>query len=193
MQTWVVHMRAPRTLLREMGAGGFLTFQLLTAGSVLSALIYPLFIADTLHRLYVGRPPSDLLTWLQSAMTMTTIVFGFGGSAVMWLWGLRRRHLNRHAWVIFLIPLHWLLLSLAGWRAVYQFLFDRYRWEKTRHGMAKTSRRASAGHAGVSPSRSDDASSLRIQDARQNVHDRTLCMTGPWQGPDQSTGTDPSA
>jgi hypothetical protein len=40
------------------------------------------------------------------------------------------------------MPVHWLLLSLASWRAVYQLIVAPYAWEKTEHGLAKSSRRA---------------------------------------------------
>jgi cellulose synthase/poly-beta-1,6-N-acetylglucosamine synthase-like glycosyltransferase len=36
---------------------------------------------------------------------------------------------------IFLLPAYWLLLSLACYRAAWQFIRDPYRWEKTRHGL----------------------------------------------------------
>jgi hypothetical protein len=41
-----------------------------------------------------------------------------------------------------LTPVHWLLLSLAAWRALYQLAFAPYAWEKTEHGLARSSRRA---------------------------------------------------
>jgi hypothetical protein len=34
------------------------------------------------------------------------------------------------------------LLSLAAWRALFQLVHDPQRWEKTEHGLAKTSRLA---------------------------------------------------
>jgi hypothetical protein len=37
--------------------------------------------------------------------------------------------------------MHWLLLSIAAWRALFQLLLDPYRWEKTEHGLARTSLR----------------------------------------------------
>ena len=46
------------------------------------------------------------------------------------------------AWVLLLTPAHWLLLSLAAWRALYQLVTAPYAWEKTAHGLAKSSRRA---------------------------------------------------
>jgi hypothetical protein len=39
------------------------------------------------------------------------------------------------------IPIYWLLLSFAAWRGLYQLLRDPFRWEKTEHGRARTSRR----------------------------------------------------
>ena len=39
-------------------------------------------------------------------------------------------------------PVHWLLLSLAAWRALYQLAAAPYLWEKTEHGLAKSSRLA---------------------------------------------------
>ena len=43
--------------------------------------------------------------------------------------------------MLVLTPLHWLLLSLAAWRALYQLAVAPYAWEKTEHGLAKSSRR----------------------------------------------------
>ncbi len=48
-----------------------------------------------------------------------------------------RRRLLGCAWVLLLIPLYWLLLSLAAWRALFQLVRDPYRWEKTEHGLAR--------------------------------------------------------
>ena len=71
-----------------------------------------------------------------------TLAAGYLTSAALGLVGLARRGLLGSAWVLLLMPLHWLLLSLAAWRALYQFVRDPYRWEKTAHGLAQTSRLA---------------------------------------------------
>jgi hypothetical protein len=68
------------------------------------------------------------------------LLSGYGSTIVLDVIGLRRRGLLAHAWVLALTPLHWLLLSLAAWRALFQLLDDPQRWEKTEHGLAKTSR-----------------------------------------------------
>src|SRR5690606_15553663 len=63
-----------------------------------------------------------------------------------WL-GLARRGLSSTGWVLASIPIHWLLLSLAAWRALCQLFVAPYKWEKTEHGLARNSRRNPAAHA----------------------------------------------
>ncbi len=41
MQTYLVHMRAPSRLMRELGVRRFLGFQVLIGGPILSALVHP--------------------------------------------------------------------------------------------------------------------------------------------------------
>jgi hypothetical protein len=43
------------------------------------------------------------------------------------------------------MPVYWALLSVAAWRAAFQLLFKPHYWEKTPHGLARTSRRAQRG------------------------------------------------
>ena len=72
----------------------------------------------------------------------TSLFSGYASTIVLDVIGLRRRGLLGHAWVLMLTPLHWLLLSLAAWRALFQLIYDPQRWEKTEHGLARTSRAA---------------------------------------------------
>jgi hypothetical protein len=54
--------------------------------------------------------------------------------------GLGRRKLLAHATVLLFVPVLWILLSVAAWRGLFQFLRDPYHWEKTEHGRARSSR-----------------------------------------------------
>jgi hypothetical protein len=143
MQTWLVHMRQPRRLLRDLGFAGFVSFQLIVGGNVLAALVHPLFMSGLIYSVASGSPP-----WRGGSLTVTVLAMVYGTSVVIgyltsaflgWL-GLMRRGLLSTAWVLVLTPLHWLLLSLAAWRALYQLIVAPYAWEKTEHGLAKTSR-----------------------------------------------------
>jgi hypothetical protein len=141
MQTWLVHMRAPHRLVRDLGWAGFAVFQLLVGGTVLAALVHAPFVAALAYDLVANH-----YGWLASPMTFglhgAFVLAGYLTSAVLGLAGLAKRRLLRCAWALLLIPVYWLILSLAAWRALFQLLRDPYRWEKTEHGLARTSRLA---------------------------------------------------
>ena len=75
---------------------------------------------------------------------VTTLTTGYALSALLGFIGLSRRRLLGSAWYLIFLPLYWLLLSAAAWRAVFQLMHSPYRWEKTAHGLARTSRRLGA-------------------------------------------------
>ncbi len=144
IQTWLVHMRQPRRLLRELGLPGFLTFQLIVGGNALAALVHPLFMGGLVYSVMSGVPMwrgDGAVVPVLAALYGTTVIIGYLTSAFLGWLGLLRRGLLSSAWVLFLTPLHWLLLSLAAWRALFQLVVAPYRWEKTEHGLARHSRR----------------------------------------------------
>jgi glycosyltransferase XagB len=137
-QTWLVHMRRPVRLWGELGAAGFLVFQLVVGGSVLSALVHPIFAALFLASLPgQGWPAFDGL----SALYGISFVAGYASSVVLGVVGLARRGLLSRAWVLLAIPVYWLLLSVAAWRGLYKLVARPFEWEKTAHGLARTWRR----------------------------------------------------
>ncbi len=137
MQTWLVHSRTPRRLARELGWRGFVAFQLLVGGTALASLVHLVF-AVMLAWEVLAPAGGSLFVGLHIA----TLVCGYGVSALLGIVGLARRGLLASAWVLLLIPVYWVLLSLAAWRALFQLVADPYRWEKTEHGLARTSRLA---------------------------------------------------
>lgn len=145
MQTWLVHMRQPRRLLRDLGLPGFIAFQLMVGGNALAALVHPLFIGGLIYSIartgeFWGDDTAPLL--VPGVVYAVTAVCGYLSSGYLGWHGLRRRGLLLTGWVLLLTPLHWMLLSIAGWRAVYQLIVAPFAWEKTEHGLARTSHRA---------------------------------------------------
>ena len=140
IQTWLVHNQSPRLLWQDLGAGGFAVFQLLVGGTVLAALVHGLFLVEIAWQLwddgFETTGPSA------AGLYVATLAAGYAVSAILALVGLMRRRLLRYAWALAMLPIYWLLLSAAAWRAVFQFIRDPYHWEKTEHGLALTSRLA---------------------------------------------------
>jgi cellulose synthase/poly-beta-1,6-N-acetylglucosamine synthase-like glycosyltransferase len=160
IQTWLVHMRAPRKLLRELGLRGFVVFQLLAGGSVLAALVHPLFLIELLWE--IASAQTNAAAALTASPHAGMLLIGYFASGVLALIGLARRRLLKCAWALMLMPLYWLLLSIAAWRALDQLVRDPYRWEKTEHGLARNSRLIADGGASTVRVRNTAAGRPRI-------------------------------
>ena len=151
MQTWLVHMRRPRRLIAELGVAGFLSLQLMIGGTVLSALVHPLFAAILIAQAAGAMAFAEGTESVLVGLSIATLSSGYLGTAALGLAGLMHRRLTSIAWVLLTQPIYWLLLSLAAWRALAQLFFDPFRWEKTEHGMGRTSVKTSVRTAPAAP------------------------------------------
>ncbi|MEO8668610.1 MAG: glycosyltransferase family 2 protein [Bauldia sp.] len=145
MQTWLVHTREPGRLIREIGLWQFLGFALISIGMVISAIVHPIYIVSLI---VVAANPVSL--WADSvAASLALAINGFnlvaGYVAAATLSGrtlaLRRRSgdMAELVW----LPAYWLLMSIAGYRAVFQLLTRPHHWDKTPHALRTVARRAS--------------------------------------------------
>ena len=139
IQTYVVHMRDPLLLFNQLGPRGFLAFQLLIGGTVLAALVHPIFalwlLKDAAFGDLIAQSNSSIYV-AQKSLVFLTLAGGYLASALLALVGLWRRGQLSSAWIVITIPIYWLLLSAAAWRAVWKLLSAPYQWEKTEHGIA---------------------------------------------------------
>ena len=142
MQTWLVHMRQPYRLFRELGPGGFLAFQLIVGGNALVALVHPVLmlrmISEFLQPDFRENAPA-----LEVALCLLIVATGYLLTAAIGALGLAQRGLLKQAGVLALTPLHWLLLSIAAWWAALELVYAPFRWRKTEHGLDKASRQKS--------------------------------------------------
>ncbi len=151
MQTLMVHGRAPARLCRELGPLTTLGAALVMAAPILAVLVHPLCLAVVAYDMGAGgfwRAPTSLAEVVTSAMCYTNLMLGYGVMAASTALGAWRRRLVRHLWVLPLIPLYWLLQSLATWRAVHGLLTAPHHWDKTEHGLAKRRARRGTDAAG---------------------------------------------
>jgi cellulose synthase/poly-beta-1,6-N-acetylglucosamine synthase-like glycosyltransferase len=145
LQTWAVHMRNPLKLWRDLGPGGFLVFQLVIGGAVLAALVHGVFATVLGWQIATGLLWSGKTGIFEHALAglyFATLIIGYCLSGLLGFVGLSRRRLVTSAPWLLLLPFYWVLLSIAAWRAVFQLIRSPYHWEKTAHGLARTSRQA---------------------------------------------------
>lgn len=135
-QTWLVHMRNPAKLWRELGATSFLLTQILFAGMLVSALAHPLLLvtATVLAAALVAGAVHDGVKLFLLALDSANILLGYTSFVLLGKRSLLPRErpggLLR---TILLTPPYWMLMSFAAWRAVWQLCRNPHSWEKTPH------------------------------------------------------------
>ena len=136
MQTWLVHTRHPQRLARELGAAGSLGFTLTSTGLIVSSMIYPVYLFTLL-----AMVTDPVALWgdggVFDAMVLGLNLFNLvGGYMAMALLAERALTLRgRRAAIrgVMLLPVYWLLMSLATYRALIELAFRPHHWEKTPH------------------------------------------------------------
>lgn len=139
LQTYAVHMRAPRPFIAQAGVGGFFAFQLIVGGKIFSLFVNPFFWIMTL--LYIGlRPivgPTIEALYPLPILYLGVVGLVFGNFFFLYayvLGCLKRNEFDLIKYAV-LVPWYWLCMSAAAWRALYQLVFKPYYWEKTMHGL----------------------------------------------------------
>lgn len=137
MQTILVHSRSPRLLLKQIGWKSFCMFHLLITSVALSSLIHPFFLITAISELLPVA--GQLFVPAEAALRMVSIfilVCGYLAYGLLAFSVLRDNKLPNFSVYLLTLPLYWVLISIAGWRALYQLLFNPHFWEKTTHGLA---------------------------------------------------------
>jgi cellulose synthase/poly-beta-1,6-N-acetylglucosamine synthase-like glycosyltransferase len=140
MQTYLVHMREPRRLMREFGTRRFFGFQVLMGGLILSALVHPwfyAFLAFDLRHGFVFDVPESFLARTLLAIGLFNLVVGYVSAIALGTIAAARRGRRELALYAALMPVYWLAISIAAYRALLQLVTAPYYWEKTPHSVSK--------------------------------------------------------
>ena len=136
LQTWLVHMRHPRVLRREIGWRGVAGLNLFIGGTPLLALINPVMWGLTLVW-FLGHPHviEELFPAPISYVALFTWVVG--NIAVVYAGLVSIREVRREElWASALIvPVYWVMMALAATKAMVQLVRNPSFWEKTTHGL----------------------------------------------------------
>ncbi|MBP1858183.1 glycosyltransferase family 2 protein [Rhizobium herbae] len=137
LQTWLVLMRRPAQLGREMGWPAFAVFQILIAGMLLSSLSHPVIVGFLVYLTWAMlQDGTHVDGWLAFWLFICDVVNIFGSYAVFVSLGFNRmttrekRAVGRR-WVF--VPFYWLMMSLAAWRALLELRTSPFSWNKTPH------------------------------------------------------------
>ena len=141
LQTYLVHMRDPVRLLRDLGLWRFMWFQAVFGGGLLAALSHPWFVAGLLMVAATPSSPSGTaatgefataIWWVGvvnlAAAAATTIAIGLVTAG--------RRGFAGFAGPALVSPALWLPVSVAAYCAIVDLLRRPFHWAKTPHGQS---------------------------------------------------------
>ncbi|WP_425291669.1 glycosyltransferase family 2 protein [Aminobacter anthyllidis] len=140
MVTWLVHMRHPRALARQLGPVSFIVTQILFVGMVFSSLMH-LVLAMTLIALSVQialDQPWGIWQTRLVALDIASVILGY--FCFLFLgWLVLEPKERRGFWKLCLFtPVYWTMLSFAAWRAVIELVRRPHHWAKTPHRKARS-------------------------------------------------------
>jgi cellulose synthase/poly-beta-1,6-N-acetylglucosamine synthase-like glycosyltransferase len=136
LQTWLVHMRRPVAVHRELGVRGALGLHLFVLGTPLTAVINPLFWI--LAVLWFAQKPGGVAALFPPQVYYIALAcFVLGNAAVVYVNVLTTRVINQPGLLgaALLVPAYWVMMSVAAAKAGYQLVFKPSYWEKTSHGL----------------------------------------------------------
>jgi hypothetical protein len=139
VQTFIVHNSHPRELLADLGLKGFLGFQVYVGSMILSGPLHTMFMLSLATSALVGGIVVD--AWF--ALSCFIFLVGYGGPAALAVAGLSRLGRADLIPVQVLLPIYWMLHSLAGLRALHELITRPYFWAKTQHGETRLTRQRS--------------------------------------------------
>ena len=136
MQTWLVQMRDPARLRRTAGPMGFAGFLLFVGGVAATSLGNPILWALTITAtlLWAAGMQSPLPEFFVWWAIVSILLGNFGLIYLNMLCALRRRWLDLVPAAL-LTPAYWVLFSFAGYKALWQLIYNPHYWEKTEHGV----------------------------------------------------------
>jgi len=136
LQTWLVGMRDPRGMVRDLGWAGMGHFSLFVGSTPVLAVLNLWFWGLTL--LWVVAKASFIQLLFPGVLYYLAIFAWFVGNVVivyLSILTLRAVHRPELLGAALLSPLYWILMAIAALRAMVQLVTDPSHWEKTEHGL----------------------------------------------------------
>ena len=140
MQTYLVHMRNPARLVRQVGWRGFFGFNFFIGGTSFTFLLYPILLIFFIVYMIFKFPfiRSIFPDWV-----LYISIFNFVAGNVLMIYVnmlavFKRRYYELILFAI-LNPIYWLMHSRAAYMGLWQLITKPFYWEKTNHGLSKLS------------------------------------------------------
>ncbi|MEI6294199.1 MAG: glycosyltransferase family 2 protein, partial [Methanomicrobiales archaeon] len=133
--TWLVHMRHPRILFKELGLKRFVIFQLTFGGNfympLMNVLLWSVFIVAIL----VPESNASWFSFLPFAyLAIFNLIVGNLTYVFLLLYATYKERQYDSLPLVFLSPIYWILMSIGAWKGLIQLIRNPHFWDKTAHG-----------------------------------------------------------
>ena len=138
-QTWLVHMRHPMKLRRQVGWRGLVGVNLFVGGTPALAALNPIFWLMTVIW-FVARPHWILALFPGPLYFPAMLCWIFGNLTVVYmgLYSIRLAAREDLLASALTVPVYWVMMSVAAIKAFVQLFQAPTFWEKTAHGLGDT-------------------------------------------------------
>ena len=140
MQTYLVHTRRRTRGRPAPGWWPQLGLHVLIGGMLLSALVHPVVLAVMSWLALHGdqlSPKSSALEQGLVGIGLANLALGYASAMLAAAIAAWRRGWRRLSLEAILMPVYWLLISFASYRALLQLITAPHLWEKTAHGHSR--------------------------------------------------------
>jgi cellulose synthase/poly-beta-1,6-N-acetylglucosamine synthase-like glycosyltransferase len=139
LQTFLIHLRKPRQLKQDIGFRGMFHLFAFVGGTPLLAVLNPVFWLLTIAW-FVASPHFILAIYPAPLYYVSLALWCFGNFLLWYVTVLTARHVHRDlVLAAVLVPVYWVMMSVAAVKATWQLVVTPSFWEKTAHGLEEGS------------------------------------------------------
>ncbi|WP_241557881.1 glycosyltransferase [Falsirhodobacter deserti] len=134
MMTWIVHMREPRRLWREIGPRGFIGFQIMFFCALSQAILAPVLWSYWLLALGFPHPVTHALPGWSVVALVGMFLMTEAINITIGILALRKTgHRMNPLWVPTLL-FYYPLATISVYKALWEMVAKPFYWDKTSHG-----------------------------------------------------------
>lgn len=136
LQTFLIQLRSPFVLVREIRLRGLLHLCAFVGGTPILAVLNPVFWVLT-ALWFIAQPGVLQEIFPAPIYYVGLVLWAFGNFLLWYLTILTARHTRSEGLVLAaaLVPVYWVMMSLAAAKAMWQLAISPSFWEKTTHGL----------------------------------------------------------
>ena len=138
LQTFLIHLRSPRAQVKaRFGLKGVVHLCIFVGGTPILAVLNPFFWVMTILW-FVAQPEFVKEIFPAPVYYVGLILWAFGNFLLWYLTVLTARHVRGGEGLVLaavLVPIYWVMMSIAALKAMWQLVVTPSFWEKTTHGL----------------------------------------------------------